>query len=61
MELIDGGLLERYGELEQLQRKIEHKLRSVLGIQCKVSLVEPKTLQRFEGKANRILDLRGKS
>ena len=61
VELIDGGLLERYGELEQLQRKIEHKLRSVLGIQCKVSLVEPKTLQRFEGKANRILDLRSKS
>lgn len=58
VELINGGVLERYAELEQLQQKIEHRLRSVLGIQCRVSLVEPKTLKRFEGKANRILDLR---
>lgn len=33
-------------------------LQTVLGIQCKVSIVEPKTLERFQGKANRILDLR---
>lgn len=58
VELIDGGVLERYAELESLQNKIKHKLQSVLGIQCKVSLAEPKTLQRFEGKAQRILDLR---
>ncbi|NLB37398.1 MAG: hypothetical protein GX824_08960, partial [Clostridiales bacterium] len=29
-----------------------------LGIQCKLSIVEPKSLERFVGKAQRILDLR---
>ena len=58
VELIDGSLLERYTELEALQNSIRQNLHTVLGIQCKVSLVEPKSLERFVGKANRILDLR---
>lgn len=58
VELIDGSLLERYGELEALHRRITDKLKSVLGIMAKVSLVEPKTLERFQGKAKRVLDLR---
>ena len=58
VELIDGSLLERYGELEALHRRITDKLTSVLGIMAKVSLVEPKTLERFQGKAKRVLDLR---
>ena len=59
VELIDGGVLEKYQELEALHRRIEDKLKSVLGIVAKVSLVEPKTLERFQGKAKRVLDLRG--
>lgn len=58
VELINGELLERYRELETLQNMIREKLKSVLGLQCKVTLVEPKTLERFQGKAKRILDLR---
>ncbi len=58
MELISGEVLDRYSELERLQRKIHDKLKSVLGIETKISLVEPKTLERFQGKAKRILDLR---
>ncbi|MEG1427341.1 MAG: hypothetical protein RSC76_06590, partial [Oscillospiraceae bacterium] len=30
----------------------------VLGLDTKVTLVEPKSLERFQGKAKRILDLR---
>ncbi len=59
VELIDGGVLERYQELEALHRRIEDKLKSVLGIVAKVSLTQPKTLERFQGKAKRVLDLRG--
>lgn len=58
VELIDDILLERYGELEMLQIRIKEKLRSVLGIESKVSLVEVKSIERFAGKAKRIVDLR---
>ncbi|MCI6402394.1 MAG: phenylacetate--CoA ligase [Candidatus Fimivicinus sp.] len=58
VELVDGSILESYKEIEELQNHIRHRLQTVLGIQCKVSIVEPKTLERFQGKANRILDLR---
>ncbi len=58
VELIDASLLDHYGELEGLTRSIKDKLRSVLGIDVKVSLTEPKSLERFEGKAKRIIDLR---
>lgn len=61
VELIDGELLERYSELEQLTNMIRNRLHSVLGLDAKVTLVEPKSLKRFEGKAQRVLDLRGES
>ncbi len=58
VELIDGSLLEQYSKLEALQHRIREKLRSVLGIDCGVTLVAPRTITRFEGKAKRIVDLR---
>lgn len=58
VELADSGLLERYSELEKLRGDIHHNLKTVLGIDTKVSLVEHKSLERFQGKAKRILDLR---
>ena len=59
-ELADSSLLERYAELERLQDKVKHNLRTVLGIDTKVSLVDGKTLERFQGKAKRVIDLRKK-
>ncbi|MCE1174565.1 MAG: phenylacetate--CoA ligase [Propionibacteriales bacterium] len=41
-----------------LERKIEHELRLALGIQAVVKLVNPKTIERSEGKAKRIVDRR---
>ncbi|HIS70180.1 MAG TPA: phenylacetate--CoA ligase [Candidatus Gallacutalibacter stercoravium] len=58
VELLSAELLEHFGELEALQRNIHDRLKSVLGLETKVTLVEPKTLERFQGKAKRILDLR---
>jgi phenylacetate-CoA ligase len=58
VELADGSLLEKYGELEKLRSNIHHNLKTVLGIDTKVSLVEHKSLERFQGKAKRIVDLR---
>lgn len=58
VELANDSLVEKYGELEGLQKKIHHDLKTILGIDTKVSLVEHKSLERFQGKAKRILDLR---
>ncbi|WP_039764412.1 MULTISPECIES: phenylacetate--CoA ligase family protein [unclassified Caldicellulosiruptor] len=58
VELVDGKLLERYAELEKLENKIKHRIYTVLGLNVKVKLVEPKTLERTTGKAKRVVDLR---
>lgn len=58
VELVDGTLLERFSELEALESKLKAKLHTVLGIDAKVNLVEPKSLERFAGKAKRVVDLR---
>ncbi len=45
-------------QLESLTKKITHVLQSALGLAVKVKLVEPKTIQRSEGKAKRVIDKR---
>ncbi len=60
VELIDGSLLEKYAELEALQKRIHDRIKSILGIEIRVNLVEPKSIERFTGKAQRVVDLRGK-
>ena len=59
-ELVDGSVLESLESLSNLQKNIHHNLKTVLGIDTKVTLVEPKTIERFEGKAKRVIDLRNK-
>ncbi|HPE95437.1 MAG TPA: phenylacetate--CoA ligase [Bacillota bacterium] len=44
--------------LEKLSRRIKNRIDSTLGIAVKVTLVEPNSLQRSEGKAKRIIDNR---
>ncbi len=44
--------------LEALTKKITHGLRQALGLAVKVTLVEPRTLARSEGKAKRVIDNR---
>ena len=45
-------------KLEVLKKKIQHNIESVLGIGANVKLVEPKTIERSEGKAKRVIDKR---
>lgn len=47
-----------FRELEAIEQKIKNRLRIVLGLDAKISLESPNTLQRFEGKAKRVKDLR---
>ncbi|HIU36153.1 MAG TPA: phenylacetate--CoA ligase [Candidatus Fimenecus excrementigallinarum] len=58
VELADTSLLDSYSRIEELQNRILHNMHTVLGLQCKVSIVEPNTIERFVGKAKRVVDLR---
>ena len=51
---------DSFRELEKITKTIKSKLRIMLGLDAKVKLESPNTLQRFEGKAKRIRDLRSK-
>ncbi len=44
--------------LQLLARRIEKEIKDMLGVTCSVKLVEPKTIQRSEGKAKRVIDNR---
>jgi len=46
--------------LEQLEEKIQREIESVLGISVTVKLKEPRSIERSEGKAKRVLDNRPK-
>lgn len=44
--------------LEDVRKKIEKHIENSIGLRVKVTLVEPKTLPRSEGKAKRVIDKR---
>ena len=44
--------------LQQLSKYIQAQIKEMLGITCKVRLVEPKSIKRSEGKAQRVIDNR---
>ena len=46
------------GDVEAEKRKIEAQLQSMLGIKAKVHLLRPKSIERSEGKAKRVIDNR---
>lgn len=59
VELSDSSLLESYSELEALTNKIREKVKSNLLLDAKITLAEPKSLERYvNGKAKRVHDLR---
>jgi len=53
-EVYDAGK----GKIEETQKKVEEKIRGIIGVGAKVRLVPPKTIARSEGKAKRVFDER---
>lgn len=45
-------------KLEELNRKITKEIQGTLGLSVKVKLVEPRTIERSQGKAKRVIDKR---
>ena len=58
VELDESKLTDTIKDLQNLSRKIEHALNSAIGLSVIVTLVEPKTIARSEGKAVRVVDRR---
>ncbi len=49
---------DSFSVLEKIAKEVKDKLKIILGLDAKVLLESPNTLQRFEGKAKRVKDLR---
>ena len=60
VELDETRLTDTIRDLQNLSRKISQALNSAIGLSVKVTLVEPKTIARSEGKAVRVVDNRKK-
>jgi phenylacetate-CoA ligase len=58
VEISEELLSDKVRALEDLRDKIRRGLAAALGLACKVTLVEPQTLARSEGKGRRVTDRR---
>ena len=58
VEVSENIFQEKIMILEDFEKSIENKLYSAIGIRIKVSLKEPQTIARSEGKAKRVWDRR---
>jgi len=60
VEVSENIFQEKIMVLEDFESSIEERLYSAIGIRIKVSLKEPQTIARSQGKAQRVLDRRKK-
>ncbi|MFZ5592397.1 MAG: phenylacetate--CoA ligase family protein, partial [Bacillota bacterium] len=58
VELSEKMFSDQVRQLEGLENRLRGRLASVLGINARVKLVEPRTIPRSEGKAKRVMDRR---
>ena len=58
VEMSESLFADDVKSIEAIEKGITERLRSALGIGAKVHLVNPKSIQRSEGKAKRVIDKR---
>jgi phenylacetate-CoA ligase len=58
VEVSESMFFDEMKKQSMLRETIKKRLASELGISVEVKLVEKKTLERFEGKAKRVIDNR---
>ncbi len=61
VEVNEQTFSDEIKELQGLSNKIKKDIKDLLGVTCKVRLVEPKSITRSEGKAKRVIDNRPKA
>jgi phenylacetate-CoA ligase len=58
VEIDEAVFSDQIKNLQRLESKIEKNIKEFLGVTARVKLVEPKAIERSEGKAKRIVDMR---
>ncbi|HIJ59147.1 MAG TPA: phenylacetate--CoA ligase [Nitrospirae bacterium] len=58
VEVSQKMLSDEVKKLEEIRKKIEQSIENAIGLRVKVTLVEPKSIPRSEGKAKRVIDKR---
>ncbi len=58
VEVNESIFSDEVKKLELLERKVKNEIESVLGLSAKITLVEPKSIERSVGKAKRVIDKR---
>jgi phenylacetate-CoA ligase len=58
VEVIDDFFSDEIKELQALERRLVKDIKDIIGVSVKVKLVEPKSIARSEGKAQRVIDNR---
>lgn len=58
VEVNEQTFSDEVKQLQGLSRRIRSEIKDLLGVTCKVRLVEPKSIARSEGKARRVIDNR---
>jgi phenylacetate-CoA ligase len=58
VEIDEKSWSDSIRELEGIRSRIDQNIKSMLGISAKIRLVEPNSIERWESKAKRVIDLR---
>lgn len=58
IEMTDELFSDEVKNLEGIENTLRHEIDTVLGINARITLVEPKSIPRSEGKAKRVIDKR---
>jgi len=58
VEVEEEFFQDKISELQSLREKIQNTIESAIGLGLKVTLVEPKTIERSEGKSKHVIDNR---
>jgi phenylacetate-CoA ligase len=58
VEVTAGVFSDTVGALENLREHLSRSIETTVGLRAGVRLIQPRTLQRSEGKAKRVIDQR---
>ncbi len=58
VEVREQDFSDKMSQMQALRDRIDREIQSITGIRMSVELIEPQTLERFVGKAKRVIDHR---
>ncbi len=58
VEMTPQMFTDNVGEIDEMKKTLSEGIKNILGIRAKVTLVAPKSIERSEGKAVRVIDKR---